>query len=58
MDSGHLEISLQRMAAKNFMCFCSKVLEGPVAACPITINIKTLPHVWYNEEILDILVDQ
>lgn len=44
------------MAAKNFMCFCSKILEGPVADCPITVNIKMLPYMWYNEEILDILV--
>lgn len=39
--SSHLEISLQRMAAKNFMCFCSKILEGPVADSPV-INIKTI----------------
>lgn len=42
------------MAAKNFMCFWSK--KGPVADGPITI--KALPNMWYNEEIIDILVDQ
>lgn len=41
-SSGHLEIFLQRTAAKNCMFFCSKILEGPVADCPITINIKTV----------------
>lgn len=46
------------MAAKNFMCFCSKILKGPAADCAITVNIKALSYMWYSEEILVILLEQ